>query len=191
MKKILLSIFCVFAIVLLSGCEMDNTPTRKVERFLDNYRNLDETVINQMNDIVASDTMMNDAQKEEYRNVLKRQYQDLTYTIKDETVDGDTAVVTVEIDVYDYYKATLDSDAYYTANPDQFKDDAGNLDQSKYLDYKIEKMKNTMERVKYTIDFTLKKENGNWIMDEITDATRQKIHGLYAYQTFVFFVLIF
>ena len=42
-------------------------------------------------------------------------------------------------------------------------------------------MKNTMERVKYTIDFTLKKENGNWIMDEITDATRQKIHGLYAY----------
>ena len=32
MKKILLSIFCVFAIVLLSGCEMDNTPTRKVER---------------------------------------------------------------------------------------------------------------------------------------------------------------
>ena len=41
MKKILLCFSCIMAIVLLSGCTMDNTPTKKVENFLDNYKNQD------------------------------------------------------------------------------------------------------------------------------------------------------
>ena len=36
---------------------------------------------------------------------MKKQYQNLTYTIKDEEIDGDTAIVKVEIEVYDFNKA--------------------------------------------------------------------------------------
>ena len=38
-----------------------------------------------------------------------------------------------------------------------------------------------MEKVKYTMDFTLKKIDKTWTLDEINEETRQKIHGLYAY----------
>ena len=38
MKKFLLSLCLVISIVLLSGCTMDNTPTKKVENYLNNYK---------------------------------------------------------------------------------------------------------------------------------------------------------
>ena len=181
MKKFLLYVSCIVAIILLSGCSMDNTPTKKVENFLNSYRTLDETVVGQMNDIVNEDDLMSDDQRTTYKDILKKQYQDLTYTIKDEKVDGDNATVTAEIEVYDFYKATQESDTYYETNLDEFRDDAGNLVESKYIDYRLDKLTKTGEKVKYTIDFTLRKVDNTWVMDEIDDMTRQKIHGLYAY----------
>jgi len=181
MKKLLVCLSCFLAIFLLSGCSMDNTPTKKVEHFLDNYRSLNDTVLSQMDEIVSTDNLMSDDQKATYKETLKRQYQDLTYTIKDETIDGDNATVTAEIEVYDYYKITQESDAYYNTNPKEFQDESGNLVQSKYIDYRIGKLKDASERIKYTIDFTLKKVDKEWVLDDINDVTRQKIHGLYAY----------
>ena len=181
MKKIITYVSCIVAIILLSGCTMDNTPTKKVENFLNNYRTLNETVVGQMNDIVNEDTLMNDEQRTTYKNILKKQYQDLTYKVKDEQIDGDNATVTAEIEVYDFYKVTEESDTYYETNPDEFKDDAGNLVESKYIDYRLNKLTDASEKVKYTIDFTLRKVDDVWVMDEIDDTTRQKIHGLYAY----------
>ena len=63
MKKILLCFSCIMAIVLLSGCSMDNTPTKKVENFLDNYKNQDETVLTQLKDMVDTDSLMDETQK--------------------------------------------------------------------------------------------------------------------------------
>ena len=122
-KKILLCFSCIMAIVLLSGCSMSNTPTKKVEKFLDNYKNQDETVLTQLKSMVDADTLMTDDQKSTYTDILKRQYKDLTYDIKDEKIDGDTATVTAEIEVYDYYKVNKDAESYYNANPNEFKDD--------------------------------------------------------------------
>ena len=108
MKKFILYFSCIMAVILLSGCSMDNTPTKKVENFLDSYRNQDETVINQLKDMVDMDNLMNEDQKNTYSDIMKRQYEDLTYEIKDEVIDGDNATVTVEIEVYDYYKVNQD-----------------------------------------------------------------------------------
>ena len=115
---------------------------------------------------------MTATQKEDYRNILKRQYQNLVYTVKDETVDGDKAKVTVEIEVYDLYKITNEADKYYTTSPDEFKDD---------IDYRLSKLKEAKDKVKYTIEFNLTKVDNVWIIDDINEETRQKIHGLYAY----------
>lgn len=181
MKKILIYIFCFIAIIFLSGCSMDNAPTKKVENFLNSYRTLDQVVINQMNGIINEDKLMDDKQRQDYKNVLKRQYQDLSYTVKDEVVDGNNATVTVEIEVYDFYKVTRETDQYYQENMDEFMNDDGTLNNSRFIDYRIGKLKENTDKVQYTIDFTLRKVNDVWVMDEIDDATRQKIHGLYAY----------
>lgn len=210
MKKILLCFSCIIAIVLLSGCSMDNTPTKKVENFLDNYKNQDETVLTQLKEMVDSDTLMDETQKTTYSDIMKKQYKDLTYDIKDEVIDGDTATVTAEIEVYDYYKINQDAQTYYDNNPNEFKDDnndnnnglAGDIVEgakdavdavtdkaedavdavtgdSKFVEYRLGKLKDAKDRVKYTIDFTLTKVDDVWTLNDIDDTTRQKIHGLY------------
>ena len=210
MKKIFLCFSCIMAIVLLSGCSMDNTPTKKVENFLDNYKNQDETVLAQLKDMVDTDSLMDETQKSTYTDIMKKQYKDMTYTIKDEVIDGDTATVTTEIEVYDYYKINKDAEDYYNKNPDEFKSVTGNgivddtknaaenviegakdavedtkdavtgtTSDSKYVEYRLGKLKNAKERVKYTIDFKLTKVDNVWTLNDIDDTTRQKIHGLY------------
>ena len=42
---------------------------------------------------------LSDNQKKDYKELMKKQYQNLTYTIKDEEVDGNNAIVKVEIEV--------------------------------------------------------------------------------------------
>ncbi|OLA93175.1 MAG: hypothetical protein BHW63_02550 [Mycoplasma sp. CAG:611_25_7] len=118
MKKLILGFSVFLTSILLVGCTLSNTPTKKVERYLDNYRNLDETVLTQLDTIVEADTIMTATQKEDYRNILKRQYQNLVYTVKDEIVDGDKAKVTVEIEVYDLYKITNEYLEFVVNNPD-------------------------------------------------------------------------
>lgn len=181
MKKIIVFLTVFLSTILLSGCTMDNTPTRKVENFLNNYRNLDNSVLSQMNSMIDTDNLMTTDQKSAYSEVLKRQYKDLTYTIKDERIDGDNATVTAEIEVYDFYKVTNDATLYYNENLNEFKDENGNVLESKFIDYRIGNMKKTSDRVKYTIDFTLTKQDNTWVINDIDDITRQKIHGLYAY----------
>lgn len=210
MKKIILCFSCIMAIVLLSGCTMNNTPTKKVENFLDNYKNQDETVLTQLKDMVDTDSLMDETQKSTYTDIMKNQYKDMTYTIKDEVIDGDTATVTTEIEVYDYYKINKDAEDYYNTNPDEFKsvtdesitkdakDAADNViegakdvvegakdavtdvaSDSKYVEYRLGKLKDAKDRVKYTIDFQLTKVDDVWTLNDIDDTTRQKIHGLY------------
>lgn len=181
MKKFFLYVSCFIAVIFLAGCSMDNTPTKKVENFLDSYKNLDQGVLTQLSDMVKTDTLMSDEQRTTYTDILKKQYQDMTYTIKDETIDGDNATVVAEIEVYDYYKVTTDATNYYNEKQDEFKDDTGKVSEAKFIDYRIGKMKEAKDKVKYTINFTLKKVDNSWVLNDIDDATRQKIHGLYAY----------
>lgn len=204
MKKIIIFLTCIIAVLTLSGCTMNNTPTKKVENFLDNYTSNNKTVLGQLKEMVDSDNYMNDTQKDKYQTIMKKQYKDMTYDIKDETIDGDNATVTAEIEVYDYYKVNKESTDYYNNNQSEFTDnnsvaedikegvenaaektkeavqDAANaISNSKFLDYRLDQLDNAKDRVKYTIDFTLRKENDKWVLNDIDDVTRQKIHGLY------------
>ena len=60
---------------------------------------------------------LTDSEKAKYKDVLKRQYEDLNYTIKDEVITDDKAVVTAEIEVYDLKKVMNDADKYLEENP--------------------------------------------------------------------------
>ena len=85
------------------------------------------------------------------------------------------------ITVYDYYKENMLASDYYHDNMSEFVNDKGDLDLSKYLQYRLNKLLTTDNDVSYTIDFKLNKVDDKWEMEPISVDTLEKIHGTYEY----------
>ena len=80
MKKINKIIFAVSILFLVVGCSMMmNTPTKKVEDFLSKYQTMDKAVLTQLDDVIDDAFNFVDDQKETYRDLMKKQYQQLLY----------------------------------------------------------------------------------------------------------------
>ncbi len=181
MKK-KLSIF--FMTMLLTGCACDanittDNPTKKVEHFFNNYQTLSDDVMSQLNDVVDGEATFTEEHKETYRNIMKKHYKDIEYEIKDEVIDGDNATVTVEIEVRDYSKAMTEADEYLTTNPEKFNDENGVYDVTLFNKYRLDKIKEVEDKVKYTLDLTLTKIDDEWRLDDISSIDESKIHGTY------------
>ena len=185
MKKILKVMLVMVFAITLAGCScMQKTAKTRVEEFLDQYRNLSANVLGDLDEVVDSETTLSEEQKEKYRDVLKKQYSDLKYEIVDETYDGDTAVVEAKITVYDLYKAQKDASTYLENNRDEFNDENGSYDSSKFMDYRLEQMQDITDTVEYTISFNLTKDDsGNWQINELSQDDLEKIHGIYNYDS--------
>ena len=182
MKKVLIAL--IGAILLVTGCENDlmNTPTKRVETLLNNYVTLDKSVLSDLDETLLSETVMTQEQKDKYKDILKNQYQHLSYEIKEETIDGDNATVEAEIEVYDYKKVIDEAEDYLANNPNEFlMENSEMTDVSKFNDYKLEQLKNAKDKVTYTLNLTLKKVDDKWQLDDLTDTEISKIHGLYAH----------
>lgn len=182
MKKIFLYLLVVMSIFTLTGCnEMMNTPTKKVEKLLSMYQTKDEEVLKQLDDVLLTETILDTNLKDRYRELMKKQYSNLSYQIKDETIDGDSAVVEVEIEVYDYNSAIENVENNLMEDNTNYIDDTGNLLTSVYNEEKITLMENVKNRITYTINFTVSKIDDEWFVDDLTETERLKLHGLYAY----------
>lgn len=168
MKKIV-SLF-IF-LLLLVGCSLSNSPTSKVEEFLNKYQTLDSDIKSGIDDILKEENLT-DSQKERYRKVIEKQYRNLSYEIKNERIDGDTATITVEIEVMDYKKEVNDTNNYYQGIDNYTVEDYNNT--------KLDKLEKAKDKVKYTIDFEVKKDgNGNWKLSSLSNETIKKIQGMY------------
>ena len=195
-KKIL--IISSLLILLFTGCmAAENTPSKKVEEFLGRYQSMDSEVLTQLDNVVSEETTMSDEQKKDYKSLMEKQYQNLSYKIKNEEINDDTATVEVEIEVYDYATSISKSKKYYEEHQDEFKNDNNNDDNNNddnnndnvvedaledtaaYIDYKIKQLKDVTDKAKYDITFNLTKEDDEWQLEDISDIDRKKIHGLY------------
>lgn len=190
MKKFLVIFLGLF---LLVGCsDTTNTPSKKVEDFLSKYQKLDKDVLTQLDVTMDNDTTMDDDQKKDYKALMEKQYQNLSYKITDEKQEDNTATVDVEIEVFDYASSITKSREYYKEHKDEFldkddekKDDGDNkveeaMDTVKaFVDYKIKELKNVTEKNTYQMTFNLTKVDGKWKLNDISDTDRQKLHGLY------------
>ena len=179
MKKIII----ILAVLLLVGCERDlnNTPTKRVEVFLSNYQSITAEVESDIIAKVSDMPNLTEEEQKEYINLWKRHYQGLTYEIKDEMVDGDDATVVTEIEVYDYSEVMSETSDYLTTNPEAFQDESGNHSFEKYNDYRLSALKEVNDKVKYTIEFKLKKIDKKWILQELSDEDSLKMSGMYDY----------
>ena len=154
MKKIIaLSILAI----LMCGCsltkDLDNTPTKKVEALLNRYQTLDNSVLDDLNDVVNGDLSFDEGQRETYKDIIKSNYQKMTYEIKNAEEDGEEAIVTAEIEVINYTTILTDIKNYLKEFPEEFEEN-GEYSESKYNDYRLEQLKNAKEKVKFSAYFS-------------------------------------
>ena len=168
MKKIL-SIF-IF-LLLLVGCSLSNTPTSKVEELFNKYQTLDTDIKSGIESVLEGESLTND-QKERYRKLMEKQYRNLVYQIKDEIIDGDTAIIVTEIEVTNYKKAINETSTYYLDKEGYTVEDYNNT--------KLNNLEDTKEKVIYTLNIEVKKDNdGNWKLSSLSNDTIKKIQGMY------------
>lgn len=55
------------------------------------------------------------------------------------------------------------------------------IDHEKFMDYKIKQLKDVKDKVKHTLTLTLTKKDKKWVLDDVSETDRLKIHGLYNY----------
>lgn len=182
MKKYSKLLLIAIISIALVGCSCGKkTAKGAVEDFLNQYKNLSANVISDMDEVIGTENLT-DSQKEVYRDALKKQYKDLKFEITNEDYDGDTALVETKITVYDLYKVQKEANEHMANNSDEFKDEAGNFSNDLFMDYKLDKMKNTKDTVEYTITFTVvKDDDGNYKVSDLSKESLEKIHGIYNY----------
>lgn len=169
MRKLLFPI--LFLILFVIGCEnMMNTPTMKVEHFFSNYQKMDSSVLKELDLILEKENTMTEKQKSIYKELLKRQYQNLSYKIKSEETTQNQAIIEVEIEVLNYHDAIEKAKKEWNEN---------RIEESNYLDYQLEEMQKVEDSMKYSFTIYLTKTDGVWVMENLTEMDRQKIHGLY------------
>lgn len=171
MTKFFRIILPLFFLIFITGCDLGNTPTSKVEDLMSKYQMLDNDIRNGI-DNVLDNSEMSVEQEDRYRKILEKQYKNLTYDVKEESIDGDVATIRTEIEVIDYRKVVDRVENEYIGSSE--------YGTSKYIDYKLDELEKAKERVVYTINFTcIKDEDGNWNLDNLTNLDMQKIQGMY------------
>lgn len=179
MKKIL-SVVIMF--ILMVGCTTTNTAKDVVEDYLTSYQNLEYQVLVDMEEVINSESTMTDDQKELYREILKKQYEDFSFEILSEEYNDDEAIVSVKITVYDYYEASVNASEYLKNNSTEFYDENSEYSSTLYMDYKLNLYQITTNRIDYTVDFELIKEDGIWKLNVVSNDVLEKIHGIYNYE---------
>ena len=178
MKKIIALLLVVF---IVTGCTLvGSKPKDSVSRFLNNYKNNSESVVKELDEYLASQDLEEETLKD-YKELYLKQYSNLKYDIKDEKINGDSAIVEVQITVFDCYKSDKLAGDYFTANQADFVGDDGDIDFSKYFAYKIRKMLDTTDTVDYTLTINLKKKDSKWEVEPLTHEELTKLHGTYEY----------
>ena len=178
-KKILLIFISI--IIFAVGCgSMSNTPTRRVEEFFRRYQNTSDAVLIELGDFLDS-LELDPNLREAYHAIYLRQYQDLEFEVRNETIEEDRAIVTVLIRVYDYYRANININNHIASNPDEFLDENGIFSQEKAFRYRIDHLGRVNNRVEHTIDISLTRVNNEWTIDTLSNDILEKIHGTFPY----------
>lgn len=173
MKKLLIILVTIF----LCGCVAFKARDAVIN-YLDKYINNDAAILEKLDELVQKEKM-NELSSVKYKEVMKRQYRDLKYEILEEEYNGDEAMVKTNINVYNYLFAQKNALEYKESHKNEFLDENNVYDSKKFLDYKLDEMQKTNERIDYVIDFKVVKKDNKWILENISTDVLEKIHGIY------------
>lgn len=181
MMKNIKFLVILFALIILTGCFASMSPSEKVENMMNRYIKNDQEIINELDETLR-EQKLNKAQIARYKEIIKDEYANIKYDIKDEKIDGDEAKVELQIEVKDLYKASKKAGDYLLDHTEEFYTDA-TYDESKFKDYKLKMMEESTDKINYTIYIDLTNEDGIWTIHELDQETLEKIHGIYDYET--------
>ena len=151
---------------MLVGCTLGNTPTSKTEDLLSRYQLLDDSV-NISYTSLTTDTNLSQDIIKTYEEAIEKQYRDLSYEVKEEVIDGDKAVVTIQIEVMNYNEAIN-------------KYNKADYEVAEYHKLVTEALDEFKDTVTYTLDITLTKDNADtWVVDPLTTENTSKLLGIY------------
>jgi len=179
MKKILL---LLIGLIILTGCdELSNTPTKRVEQFLRKYQSLDNEVLTDLDGVLEREENFTTEQRERYREIMRRHYQNMSFEVKDEEIDGNRATITVEITVTDFNMAMDEANQRLLEEPEIFHNEQGEHDISLFNNYRLDRLDEAREKVKYTIHFRVTRTDGRWVVDPLDNNSLDKINGSFRY----------
>ena len=119
---------------------------------------------------------MADVNKKSLVELLVAEKPELTkkaaYEVKNERIDGNTAIITTQIEVINYKKAINETSNYYKGIEDYTVEEYNNT--------KLDNLEKEKEKVTYTIDFEVEKDKDeNWRLSSLNNETIKKIQGMY------------
>ena len=172
-------IFIIMDLFLLTGC-VQNSASDPVTHYLELYRNHSDEVTKSLQTLIRDENLLAE-QQDLYELIMKKQYVDLEYKIVNEIYNGDQAIVTVLITVYDYQHSKDEARQEMNENLSEYTLFNGSIDKVKYKDLQLQKMMEEKKRVKYTIDFNVNLQNEEWELVSPDYTVLLKIHGIYDY----------
>ncbi len=182
MKKKIIIFLLMFGSLLLVGCGENMTAKKAVRDYLEMYVTLDDRVTDQLDEFVNKEDL-SDEQKEKYKEVLRKEYTSLSYSLENERVEGDVAYITAKVNVIDLYKVQKDALNYFEEHKDEFNNEDGEYDKNKFLDYKLDQMKMATDTIDYEIEFKVVNEGNNeWVVSQLSNESLEKLHGIYNYE---------
>lgn len=181
MKRLVNGILILLLGLFLTGCMGNKTAREAVSDYLEMYITLDSKVVDQLNEFVDKEDLTEE-QKVVYKDILRKQYSTMTYSILSETYNGENAYIKTKINVRDLHKVQKDVLEYYNNHKAEFNDEAGVYNKSLFLDYKLNEMKNANETTSYEIEFKVLKNGNNYEVSQLSNEDLEKIHGIYNYE---------
>lgn len=170
MKKIALIVITLFFLV---GCRSD-LPSDVVKNYFSLYKNQNEKILTELDGLIKNEEL-SEEQGKIYKEMMIKQYKDLNFDITSETYNGDEAIITANIEVYDLYKSQKEAEDYRNTHREEFND------YNDYLNYKLDKMKKNTAKANYTINFKVRRKEKEWVLETIPTEDLEKIHGIYNY----------
>lgn len=148
--------FWVLLLLLFGGCNLSNNPNSVVEDYLGRYQMLDDSIDIDYRDLVG-DVNISNNDIDVFNYYIKKQYRNMSYDIKETSIDGDKAKVTVEVEVYNYKDAINNSD---------------------YNDI-LSSLASVKDKVVYTVNFNLRYRDDKWEIGNINKEVKSKLLGIY------------
>ena len=145
----------ILILFVLSGCNLNNNPTSKVEEVLSNYQGLNKNIVYDYK-VFTNQEEVDSSLEKKYIDVIKNQYQNMTYEIKEETIDGNYATITTEIEVKDF--TNIINNYGTITNHEEY----------------LKELNNQKDKVTYTVDFTVTKKDNTWVLDALTEEVQKK-----------------
>lgn len=172
----LVVILLVTLVTILIVKSNNKSPVAQTKEYMNHYQKLDKDIIKNIKYEYTDD--LTPTQKEKYIDIMKRQYENIEYDIREEVVNKTDAIITVEFTVYDLSSAMERANSYVEVYSDKFM--KGNkFDPYKATDYKLKTLMKYDERVTYSIDFFYYKEKGKWKMTDLGEVDLKKINGTF------------